>query len=76
LSAQTDTELKHADKLSALRTELRRASSRAKNATSPCIEAGKPLQEPVAWCGPIVMNTQEALQQAFSELQKGTFLKT
>ena len=37
--------------------------------------SGKPLQEPVAWYGPIVMNTQEQLQQAFAELREGTFLK-
>jgi len=37
--------------------------------------SGKPLEEPVAWYGPIVMNTQEQLQQAFEELEKGTFLK-
>ena len=37
--------------------------------------SGKPLQEPVAWYGPIVMNTQEQLQQAFEELRRGTFLK-
>jgi redox-sensitive bicupin YhaK (pirin superfamily) len=37
--------------------------------------SGKPLQEPVAWYGPIVMNTQEQLQQAFDELERGTFLK-
>lgn len=37
--------------------------------------SGKPLQEPVAWYGPIVMNTQEQLEQAFRELQEGTFLK-
>ncbi|MFA6541164.1 MAG: pirin-like C-terminal cupin domain-containing protein, partial [Bacteroidota bacterium] len=37
--------------------------------------SGKPLQEPVAWGGPIVMNTQEELQKAFSELRNGTFIK-
>ncbi len=37
--------------------------------------SGIPLREPVAWYGPIVMNTQEQLRQAFEELQEGTFLK-
>jgi redox-sensitive bicupin YhaK (pirin superfamily) len=37
--------------------------------------SGKPLQEPVAWYGPIVMNTQEQLKQAFEELEQGKFLK-
>jgi redox-sensitive bicupin YhaK (pirin superfamily) len=37
--------------------------------------SGKPLQEPVAWYGPIVMNTQAQLQQAYEELREGTFLK-
>jgi redox-sensitive bicupin YhaK (pirin superfamily) len=37
--------------------------------------AGKPLKEPIAWYGPIVMNTQEELQQAFAEYREGTFLK-
>jgi quercetin 2,3-dioxygenase len=37
--------------------------------------SGKPLKEPVAWYGPIVMNTQEQLREAFEELERGTFLK-
>jgi redox-sensitive bicupin YhaK (pirin superfamily) len=37
--------------------------------------SGRPLEEPVAWYGPIVMNTQEQLKQAFEELREGTFLK-
>ncbi|MBX3112322.1 MAG: pirin family protein [Fimbriimonadaceae bacterium] len=36
--------------------------------------SGQPLREPVAWRGPIVMNTQEELQKAFSDLRDGTFL--
>lgn len=37
--------------------------------------SGKPLREPVAWQGPIVMNTQEELALAFEEYHKNTFLK-
>jgi len=37
--------------------------------------SGKPIGEPVAWYGPIVMNTQEELRAAFAELDNGTFLK-
>ena len=37
--------------------------------------SGKPLGEPVAWYGPIVMNTQEELRIAFEEYQNGTFIK-
>jgi len=37
--------------------------------------SGKPLQEPVAWYGPIVMNTQSQLDQALAELKAGTFLR-
>ncbi len=38
--------------------------------------AGKPLNEPVAWRGPIVMNTDSELRKAFEEYRKGTFIKT
>ena len=37
--------------------------------------SGQPLEEPVAWRGPIVMNTQEELAQAFAEIREGTFIK-
>jgi redox-sensitive bicupin YhaK (pirin superfamily) len=38
--------------------------------------SGKPIGEPIAWQGPIVMNTQEELETAFSELESDTFVKT
>jgi len=37
--------------------------------------SGKPIEQPVAWHGPIVMNTDEELRQAFEEYKAGTFLK-
>jgi hypothetical protein len=37
--------------------------------------SGKPIREPVAWYGPIVMNTEKELRQAFEELEQGTFIK-
>ncbi len=39
------------------------------------LASGKPIGEPVAWYGPIVMNTQEELRIAFEEYQNGTFIK-
>ncbi len=37
--------------------------------------SGKPLKEPIAWHGPIVMNTQAEIKTAFAEFEKGTFVK-
>jgi quercetin 2,3-dioxygenase len=37
--------------------------------------SGKPIEEPVAWYGPIVMNTQDQLRDAYAELRAGTFIK-
>jgi quercetin 2,3-dioxygenase len=39
------------------------------------LASGKPIEEPVAWYGPIVMNTNAELQQAVAELRNGTFLE-
>ena len=38
--------------------------------------SGKPLEEPVAWRGPIVMNTDDELRQAYAELNDGTFIQS
>ena len=51
------------------------ASTKAKSARF-IFASGKPLKEPVAWYGPIVMNTQEQLKQAFRELDDNTFIKS
>jgi len=38
--------------------------------------SGKPIEEPVAWYGPIVMNTRAQLEQAVAELRNGTFIRS
>jgi redox-sensitive bicupin YhaK (pirin superfamily) len=37
--------------------------------------SGKPQGEPIAWGGPVVMNTRAELEQAFRELNDGTFIR-
>jgi quercetin 2,3-dioxygenase len=37
--------------------------------------SGRPLREPIAWHGPIVMNTQDQIRQALSDLRGGAFIK-
>jgi redox-sensitive bicupin YhaK (pirin superfamily) len=51
------------------------ATSTEDEAVRFLLVSGKPIGEPVAWYGPIVMNTQEELRIAFEEYQQGTFLK-
>ena len=51
------------------------ACSASKEGLRFMLIAGKPLKEPVAWQGPIVMNTASELRTAFEEYRKGTFLK-
>lgn len=38
--------------------------------------AAEPLHEPIAWGGPVVMNTREELEVAFDEMDNGTFIKS
>jgi redox-sensitive bicupin YhaK (pirin superfamily) len=38
--------------------------------------SGKPIEEPVAWYGPIVMNTEDEIRQAFAEMRAGTFIRS
>jgi len=40
------------------------------------LASGKPLKEPIAWAGPIVMNTREQIDIAFEEYRRGKFIKT
>lgn len=47
----------------------------SQNGTRLLLLAGKPLYEPIAWGGPIVMNTREELELAFRELDENTFIK-
>jgi redox-sensitive bicupin YhaK (pirin superfamily) len=39
------------------------------------LASGQPLREPIAWRGPVVMNSEEELKQAFREIREGTFVK-
>lgn len=52
------------------------AVSAEKEAVRFLLVAGRPIGEPVAWYGPIVMNTQEELRIAFEEYRNDTFIKT
>lgn len=47
----------------------------AENGLRILLFAGHPLNEPIAWGGPIVMNTKEELQKAFQEIDAGTFIR-
>ncbi|MDP2791537.1 MAG: pirin family protein [Rectinemataceae bacterium] len=55
--------------------EISSASDTSASGTSFLFIAGQPLKEPIAWGGPIVMNTREELRKAFAEFDSGTFIK-
>ena len=50
------------------------AAQAGENGVRFVLVAGRPLREPIAWGGPIVMNTREELDQAFEEIDNGTFI--
>ncbi len=56
--------------------DITKLTVRAIENTRFLLVSGMPINEPIAWGGPIVMNTQEELQIAFEELDQGTFIKT
>ncbi len=58
----------------ALLTEGDRVTIKAQDILRLLFISGKPLHEPIAWGGPIVMNTQKQLDEAFQELETGTFI--
>jgi len=61
--------------LSALREPVVAPDALAEGPVRFLLVSGKPIREPIAWYGPIVMNTQDELRIAFDELQQGTFIK-
>jgi len=66
----------NADQLVILENGEKIKISTAKEAVRFLFVAGKPLNEPIAWRGPIVMNSDEELAVAFQEYRNGTFIKT
>ena len=80
IEAQTQAEVEKANMISSetlvLFNDGRQVTvSTMNNALRFLLISGKPIREPVAWQGPIVMNTQEELRIAFEEYQTGTFIK-
>lgn len=57
------------DKGDSVRVKTRNAATRL------LLVSGRPLNEPIAWWGPIVMNNRKEIEQAVEEFQNGTFIK-
>ncbi len=56
--------------------DIVKIDNRSKNPLKLLLISGKPIKEPIAWYGPIVMNTQDEIQTAFSEYRNGTFIRS
>jgi hypothetical protein len=75
-SFRIDEEEVNADEVrGALLDKGERIEISSKNGARFLLIAGKPIGEPIAWGGPIVMNTQEELRYAFAQIRNGTFIE-
>jgi len=75
-SFRIDEEEVNADEVrGALLDKGERIEISSKNGARFLLIAGKPIGEPIAWGGPIVMNTQEELRHAFAQIRNGTFIE-
>jgi redox-sensitive bicupin YhaK (pirin superfamily) len=74
-AAAGDLVVTSAGALLRVETPAEGASGGSALAARVLVMIGTPLREPIAWHGPIVMNTEDELREAFAELRDGSFIK-